>query len=159
MPTESAALRPPSLANCESCLEEMMQEIDEAEAELDRLGIKRISGGSDAPENPDYQPLDIAWIERKSRFIFIRSYLNELRVLRMTGNRQLITQVVNDLVKLVMEEKDPERIWVAEEVFLLPLREFMENPESTTLYRNVYHGYRKLYGEERRRHRASHQED
>lgn len=149
------ALRPQSCAASTTCQEALQQSFEEAEAELDRLGIRRIAGASDAPESPDYQPLDIAWIERKSRFIFIRGYLNELRVLRMTGSRQLIMQTIHDIISLVLEEKDAELIWQSEQLLLLPLREFLDDPESTTLYRQVFIGYRKLWSEARRQHREA----
>ena len=145
--SEGLAMRPPATANSPETMEEI-------EAELRRRGIRPIRGGS-SNEIPDPYP-DFEFIERKSRFLTMGVLIQQLRVLRMTGIDSLIQQVAGDIVHLVLQETDPVRIGRSDALLLGPLRALLDEPESQRQYDAVYHGYRKLWSEERARHRREH---
>lgn len=150
----SEALRPPATKECPQVLEEIEQRF--AEAEVKRLGLRPISGGSS--NEPEFSH-SFEWIERRARFTVMRALLFELQILRMTGIHSLILQLVNDIVRVAMEERDVQRIWRVEELVLRPLRELLDVPESKERWDRVMVNFKQWWREERLRIRQSHRGD
>ena len=106
-----------------------------------KLGIRPISGGSDAPFTPEQMDS----IDRMLKLKIIGEYLQMMKTITMFTPRTAF-----EIARMVLMQKEAAVVATWTDSIIRPMESYLQNP-TPEMFRELYQSYRKIHRIERMR--------